>query len=117
MTLIAERLGDEPADRISALAGGARLAIPADLSHPCATGALERLVGNELAVLLVLHFGGQTVYVPTGKGSAPVDLGDVVRLTRAGKSARTIARRLACSDRTVYARRAEARQLGLLPGR
>lgn len=84
MTLIAERLGDEPADRISALAGGARLAIPADLSHPCATGALERLVGNERGVLIVLHFSGRTDYVPYGKGATPYDLSRVFQTKRAG---------------------------------
>lgn len=113
MTLLAARLGPERAAVVIDAAGGQRLAIPASLEEGKPPRALERLVGRELAVVLVLHFGGSLLYVPRGRnGSAK--LAAVVRMTRAGKSANVIARRLKCSCRTVYSRRAEARDLGLL---
>lgn len=114
MTRLADRLGAERAAAVIDAAGGARLTIPADLDHYRETGALERLVGRELAVLLVLHFGGSTIYVPTGGGKRYTRLADIVRMTAEGMSARQIARQIGCSDRTVYARRAAARRLDLL---
>lgn len=119
LTLLAARLGPERAAIVIEAAGGQRLAIPASLEANSAPRSLERLLGRELAVALVLHFGGSTVYVPNGRGTgaARVKLSRVVRLTRNGRSAREIAAHLGCSERTVYARRAEAKELGLLEER
>lgn len=114
MTNLVDRLGQDRADRVIERAGGRRLAIPNDLSHPRTTDRLKRLFGEELAIALVLHFGGSLIYVPRAK-QGTAKLSTVVRLTREGKSAGQIARRLQCSDRTIYARRAEARAAGLLP--
>lgn len=120
VTLLARRLGPERAAVVIEAAGGQRLAIPATLEENAAPRSLERLLGRELAVALVLHFGGSTVYVPNralAGGARRVKLSSVVRMTRNGRSARYIAGRLGCSERTVYARRAEAKELGLLEER
>ena len=115
MTLLVDRLGADRAALVIERAGGRRLVLPADLSHYRTTDRLKRLVGTQLATLLVLHFGGQSIYVPRGGKGGTAKLATVVRLTNEGKSASNIARKLGCSDRTVYARRAKARELGLLP--
>lgn len=114
MNLLVARLGAERASIVIERAGGRRLAIPTDLANPRATDSLKRLVGSTVATALVLHFAGQTIYVPRAAQDGTAKLSTVVRMTKAGKSAGFIARRLQCSDRTVYARRAEARELGLL---
>lgn len=117
MTILARRLGPERAAVVIEAVGGQRIAIPASLEANSAPRSLERLLGRELAVSLVLHFGGQILYVPNSGlagGAKRVKLSSVVRMTRNGRSARYIAARLGCSERTVYARRAEAKELGLL---
>lgn len=120
MTILVERLGPERAAVLIEAAGGQRLTIPRGLEHGGAPQALERLVGREIAVAIVLHFGGESFYVPNRRpagGPRRVKVSSVVRMTRNGRSANYIARKLGCSERTVYARRAEARELGLLAAR
>jgi len=117
VTVLVDRLGAEWASVVIERAGGRRLAVPADLSQYRTTDRLKRMLGTSLATLVVLHFGGQIIYIPRGAASRAPKLSTVVRMTRAGKSAASIARKLGCSDRTIYARRAQARGLGLLPGR
>jgi hypothetical protein len=117
MSLLADRLGADHEAELIASAGGERLVIPENLAGD-EPRALERRFGRELAVLLVLHFGGRLVYVPTGNAAlrqAGSPLKVVVRMTKAGKSANEIARRLELSDRAVYYHRARAKRLGLLP--
>lgn len=108
--LIAERLGRDNAKRLSQLVGGTRLHVPSRIVPPATGGRdgfkrLARLLGHDLAVLVVLHFGDSRLYVPRGSQSAPVDPRTVARLTRKGWSASRIARRLGCSDRTVHKHR------------
>lgn len=117
-TTIEERLGPEYAEVLALVAGGRRLAVPMNLDPENGSRALERLLGEKLAVLVVLHFGGQTIYVPNRSSTGPngnVDLSAVVHLTRAGRSAAFIAQNQGCSDRMVYVLRRKARALGLLP--
>lgn len=116
MTLLVDRLGAERAAAVIELAGGQRIAVPAELEDGAAPRALEKRFGRDLAIALVLHFGGDPLYIPRPRlGRA--HLKDVVRLSKRGKSANFIARKLGCSDRAVYRRRAQARALGLLPTR
>lgn len=115
MTLLVDRLGPERAALVIERAGGRRLQVPADLSHYRTTDRLKRLLGTSLATLVVLHFGGQSIYIPRGSSTRSPKLSTVVRMTQEGKSASVIARKLGCSDRTVYTRRAQARALELLP--
>lgn len=114
---LVERLGEDNAGKVIAALGGTRILVPDKLEHGDAPKRLELLVGRELAILLVLHFGGTWVYVPRLAPAGRLSLSRVVRMTRAGKSANSIARASGCSDRAVYLRRAEARARGLLPAR
>lgn len=112
--LIVDRLGRENAAKLSRIAGGTRLHVPGQLATPATGGRngferLTRLVGPDLAVLLVLHFGDSRLYVPTSRTGRPVDAKVVARLSRKGWSASRIARKLGCSDRTVHAKREAAR--------
>jgi len=118
MTLLVDRLGAERAAAIIEEAGGERLVIPPALDQGDAPRPLEVRFGRDLAIVLVIHYGGEVVYVPNGKvrgGPRRVHLAEVVRRTIARESSSTIARALGCSDRIVHLRRAEARALGLLP--
>lgn len=112
MNELAARIGEERAALVSRKAGGRRLAIPGTLAD---SAPLEARFGRKLAVVLVLHFGGQTIYVPHGGKRRHVDRAAVVRLTRKGRTASEIVAELQCSDRTVYSQRAKARELGELP--
>lgn len=114
MNILVDRLGPDHAETIIARLGGCRITVPGDLKDERVT-KLEAMFGRELAVLIVLHFGDRSLYIPHGDSRARVDMADVVRLTKARKSAATIARELSCSDRTVYTWRARAKKLGLLP--
>jgi DNA-binding NarL/FixJ family response regulator len=111
LLVIVDRLGEANAETLASIAGGTRLCVPRTLN-----GAryLRQRVGDSLAALLVFHFSGQRLQVPRMAQSGPVNLREVIRLTRAGKSASSIARTLQCCDRAVYSRRAEARRKGLL---
>lgn len=117
--LIVQRLGAEKAAELSRIAGGTRLHVPSRITAPCTGGRdgfkrLEKLLGYDLAVLVVLHFGDSRPYIPRIARSGPVDARTVAKLTRRGLSAPDIAKRLRCSDRTVFAKRKEALALGLV---
>lgn len=115
MNIIEERLGPVHAARLIAKLGGCRITVPGDLRDEGRITKLERMFGRELTVLIVLHFGDQSLYVPHGDSRQRVEMADVVRLTLERKSAAVIARELRCSDRTVYGWRSRAKALGLLP--
>jgi len=107
-SLIVARLGRENADRLSSIVGGTRLHVPGNLAN---AGRLKRLLGDDLAVLVVLHFGDSRLSVPLtndGPGGARtrVDLRRIKRLANRGWSSARIARELKCSERTVDAKRA-----------
>lgn len=110
-TLIVARLGQDDADRLSQIAGGSRLHVPGQLRN---ADRLKRLLGDELAIRVVLHFGDSRMYVPKPRRSDPVDVKAVARLTNRGLNARAIADKLGCCDRTVHAKRALARERGLI---
>lgn len=104
-SVIAARLGVENAERLASIAGGTRLHVPGILAN---AGRLKLRLGDDLAILVVLHFGDSRLYVPlslTGRGATArkVDARTVLRLTRKGWSASRIARKIGCSDRTVHA--------------
>lgn len=122
MTLLVDRLGPERAAVVIERAGGQRITIPRELEHGGAPRSLERMFGRDIAVAIVLHFGGENIYIPNRQpagGPRRIKLSSVVRMTKGPpmRSANYIARKLGCSERTVYARRAEAKALGLLPPR
>lgn len=105
----------EPLDEVDALAlariaGGTRLHIPRGRRGD----GFERLVGRQLAERLIDLFGGSSIYVPRLEQSKRVKLSRVIRLTRNGHGANAIARRLGCSVRVVYRKRADARDQGRL---
>lgn len=104
--IIVERLGADNAKRLSSIVGGTRLSVPGLLAN---ADRLKRLVGDDLAVLLVLHFGDSRFYVPTGGPRAPVETAKVKRLSAKGHSSARIARALGCSERTVDAKLAKLR--------
>jgi len=110
-TVIADRIGPEQAARLSAIVGGTRLYVPPVLTD---AARLKRTVGEPLAVLLVLHFGGSRLKVPTGTGAGgaqgTVDIKRVARLLRKGWSNSRIARKCRCSERTVERKRAILRR-------
>jgi hypothetical protein len=62
---LVDRLGAENAARLSAVAGGTRLWVPSTLTD---SDRLRKRLGDQLAVLMVLHFGGGRVSVPLGQG-------------------------------------------------
>lgn len=110
-TLIVDRLGDVDAARLSEIVGGSRLHVPGQLKN---AARLKRLLGDDLAIRVVLHFGDSRMYVPKPQRANPVDVKAVARLTNRGLNARDIAAKLGCCDRTVHAKRALARERGLL---
>lgn len=107
-SVIVERLGTENAARLSAIVGGTRLHVPGRLDN---AGRLKRLLGDQLAILVVLHFGDSRLSVPmaTPAPRGSIDGRKIERLTRKGWSASRIARKLGCSVWTVYAKRANLR--------
>lgn len=106
--LLTMRLGAERAAQLAAILGGTRVRVPANLSHPANNaGTLRARVGEDLFVLLVLHFGDSTIYVPNGKPSRPVDPRKAKRLVNRGWSTPRIARELGCSHRWVERFRAK----------
>lgn len=108
---LVDRIGPAHAETLARLVGGTRLHVPGQIRN---IGRLRKVVGEDLAVLLVFHFGDSRIYVPRPTTSPPVDVRTVARLTNRGASARTIAKRLGCCDRTVHAKRALARERGLI---
>jgi AraC-like DNA-binding protein len=73
---------------------------------------LTRLLGRDLAVLVVLHFGGERIYVPRLDVGTVVDVAKVAALTRKGLSLSEIATRLNCSERTVSRKRKQGGLMG-----
>jgi predicted DNA-binding transcriptional regulator AlpA len=111
---LAQLLGEANLQRLADVAGGTRLSVPLHAGKPPNGGRdgyarLSRLVGADLAVLLIFHFGDSTLYVPRLESGHAVDPKEVARLTRRGLKARDIARVLCCSERTVYKHRARTR--------
>lgn len=116
MSILEDRLGADHAATVVERLGGCSITVPDRLDDE-RVARIERQFGRELAVLIVLHFGGTKLYVPHGESRKWNKLDDVVRMTKARKSASFIARELRCSDRTVYAWRRRAKAAGLLPTR
>lgn len=107
-------LGEDNLDLLASAAGGTKLFVPKHYGKPPGGGRdtserLIRLVGPELAILLVFHFGDSSIYVPTRRASARVDVRRLRRLERQGLSARAIALLLGCSERTVEKHRQRSR--------
>lgn len=114
MSELLDALGQDRLERLSLLHGGTRLRIPLELLHGHAPPAFSKRVGgSDIAILLILHFGQSSVYVPLldrGKAGGPerVSVREVVRLSKR-LSANEIAKRLKCSVRVVYRKRAKHR--------
>jgi hypothetical protein len=107
-------LGEDNLDRLASAAGGTKLFVPKHYGKPPGGGRdtserLIKLVGPELAILLVFHFGDSSIYVPRRKPSTPVDARRLKRLERQGLSARAIALLIGCSERTVEKHRQRSR--------
>lgn len=114
---LAETIGQAHADALSKIAGGTRISVPSSINAPTNGGrnGFERLagtVGHDLALLLVLHYGGTQIGVPRGLTGRRVDIAKVAELTNAGMSASKIARALHCTERTVFTARAKAQAKG-----
>jgi len=113
VNLIEDKIGEEHARALSALVGGTQITVPDNLTASVFnSGRLRERIGDGLFALLVFHFGGTRLYVPQlaqdrRTGQERVDPKAVERLTRRGWSAARIARKLGCSTRTVYKRRAQ----------
>jgi DNA-binding NarL/FixJ family response regulator len=115
VSALADALGRRAVALLSARAGGLYLRIP-DLGTGRrsleAQTTLVRLVGAELASDLITNFALTRVYVPKGPSTAhnsrstPIDPARVRKMTADGMSAQQIAQALQCSERTVYAKRA-----------
>lgn len=119
MSALARILGPENLARLSAACGGTRLYVPKYYGTPPkhignngggrdTSKRLARLVGPDLGLLLVLHFGDSVIYVPKRRDAPTVDRRKLKRLARnPNLSATTIARRLGCTTRTVEKARAK----------
>jgi hypothetical protein len=105
-SVIVDRLGADDAARLSAIVGGTRLHVPGRLAN---ADRLKRLLGEDLAIRVVLHFGDSRFYVPVAVRSPSVDLRKLKRLIAQNLSSARIARKLGCSERTVDAKRAQLR--------
>lgn len=105
-TIIVDRLGQHDAERLAAIVGGTRLHVPGD---PRNRGRLASLLGDDLALLVIFHFGDSRFYVPTLAKTQGIDLRKLKRLANRGWSSARIARELKCSERTVDAKRAQFR--------
>jgi len=108
VSVLIERLGADDAARVSAVHGGTLMHVPAETAR---AGRLARQFGERLAARLVMHFGGERIYVPVLNPLrwGTVDHGEVQRMTEAGQSAAGIARSLGCSKNTVRSIRRKAR--------
>lgn len=107
-------IGADNLYRLAEAYGGTRIKVPADFD---AANALRSQIGDDLAALVVFHFGGTVIYVPTMKPPAvPTSLhqAEIEKLDQAGLSAREIARRCGCSQRSIYAHRKRKRTKGLI---
>jgi len=104
-------LGRDNVDRLAKAAGGTRVFVPKHFGKPPGGGRdssarLTALFGESLAVLLVFHFGDSTIYVPRDGPPKPINRRRLKRLDRQGLPAKTIARLMQCSERTVERHRA-----------
>jgi len=114
VSVLIERLGADDAARVSAVHGGTLMHVPAETAR---AQRLARQFGERLAARLVMHFGGERIYVPMlqpAHGRRPrravVERTALVeRMTKAGHSAAGIARSLGCSTNTVRSIRRKAR--------
>lgn len=111
MTKIAEKLGPEHAATLARLAGGTRINLTNHMLDRGPKHLIERF-GETIAALLIFHFGGTVLYIPTNARGFPVDGERVIALKRAGWSESAIARELRCSDRVIYRKLAKARAAG-----
>lgn len=111
VSLLVKRLGPSNAEHLTQVAGGTRLAIPSRLGgtgNHC--GTLRDRVGDDLFVLLVLHFGGSRIYVPrVGTRPSIADPEAVEILSAHGWSASRIARTFGCTQRHIHKTRAKNR--------
>jgi hypothetical protein len=115
LSIIADKIGEDRAGRLSSIVGGLRLVIPESLNEGNAPSCLANRIGHDLAVLLILHFPGSLLYVPTGRKTRKISVKTVATLTLRNMSANDIATRLKCSVRVIHTKRGEARSCGLLP--
>lgn len=108
VSVLIERLGADDAARVSAVHGGTLMHVPVETAR---AQRLARQFGERLAARLVMHFGGERIYVPVLHPLrwGAVDHGEVQRMTAAGHSAAGIARSLGCSKNTVRSIRRKAR--------
>lgn len=118
MSQLADALGMAAVNRLAGMVGGRALRIPGLGSDPVSVAGRKRLialVGIDLAENLITAFARTRVYIPRGPSphnsrAKPIDCRKVDRLTKRGHSAATIAARLGCTERTVYAKRAQLAQ-------
>lgn len=110
VSVLIERLGADDAARVSAVHGGTLMHVPAETAR---AQRLTRQFGERLAARLVMHFGGERIYVPVLNPLrwGTVDHGEVRRMTAAGQSAAGIARSLGCSKNTVRSIRRKSRSV------
>lgn len=114
LTVLADRLGRELAAKVIAAAGGTRVSVPSDIASSRNRSVLEKRFSPEIAAMLIFHFGGETIYIPTATGKrVHVDDRAVERMTSAKRSASDIALELKCSERTVYLSRTRLREAAL----
>lgn len=118
-SVIVDRIGPEHAEQLSRIVGGTRLHVPGNLAN---ASRLKALLGDDLAILVILHFGDSRLSVPLttqGRGAQgrPVDIRKVKRLVSRGWSSSRIARHLGCSERSVEAKRAKLREPSTPNGR
>lgn len=115
MSLLAHALGWKAVHTLTELVGGQSLRIPSMANDPASVGArarLVRLVGTAMAEDLITHFARCRLYIPRGPSphnskANPIDCRKVARMTGRGMTAKTIAGKLNCTERTVYLKRAE----------
>lgn len=115
MTELERLLGLEHFEKLRETFGGIRLAIPTGIEPSKYRNELEAKLGEGIVGLLIFHFAGDAVYIPTGRPRQRIDDKRVAKLTRAGKSVEAIALELSCSDRAVYLARRRCRAKGILP--
>lgn len=115
MTELERLLGLEHFEKLREAFGGTRLFVPQGIEPSKYRDQLEAKVGEGVVGLLIFHFPGDRVYIPTGRPRHRVDDKRVAELTRAGKSVEFIALALSCSDRAVYLARKRCRARGILP--
>lgn len=117
MSELERLLGLEHFETLREAFGGTRVVVPTGIEPTPYRAELEEKLGEGVVGLLIFHFPGEAVYVPTGRPLQRTRLDDqlVAKLTRAGKSATAIALELSCSDRAVYHARRRCRSKGILP--